>query len=103
MVARKEIAPAVRTYVLCNRHKDRETVMEETGISRASYFRIIKENTADTLVRSENNRISGGRPKKLSNTDVRQILRQVIKLRETLPNWTAKRLMVEALHHRFAV
>ena len=96
MVARKEIAPAVRTYVLCNRHQSRESIMKETGISRASYFRILKENAADTLVRSANNRVSGGRPRILSNTDVRHILRNVIKLRQTLPNWTAKRLMVEA-------
>ena len=70
--------------------------MKETGISRTLYFRILKENAADTLVRSANNRVSGGRPRILSNTDVRHILRNVIKLRQILPNWTAKRLMVEA-------
>lgn len=55
MVSRNEIAPAVRTYVLCKQEKGREIIMQETGISRASYFRIFKENMEDTVVRETNN------------------------------------------------
>ena len=70
MVLRNEIAPALRTYVLCNQEKGREIIMQETGTSRASYFRIVKENMADTLVTETNNRTSSGRPIKRSLTDV---------------------------------
>ena len=95
MVARKEINPATRTYILSNMNENIKVLMDKTGVSRRSIFRIRKEKLDDVLERSPNNRIGGGRPRKLSINDVRRMLREVIKLRSTFPNWTAKRLMVE--------
>lgn len=95
MVARMEINPATRAYILSNMNENIKVVMQKTGVSRRSIFRIRKEKLEDVLVRSPNNRICGGRPSKLSINDVRRILREVIKLRSTFPNWTAKRLMLE--------
>ena len=56
-------------------------IIEKTGVSRASIYRIKKEKAGDTSVRQKRRR-KGSRPTKLDARDERQLLRSLKILRE---------------------
>lgn len=94
MVFRNEVCPEVRAYI---KYKDDATVpelMSTTGISRAQIYRIRKEPLGAKSQKQSRKGI-GGRPRKLTPSDVRRLMREITRLRRYFPNWTAKKLMAE--------
>ena len=77
MVFRGIIDAEARAYVkYLTKHEQISTgeIIEKTGVSRATIYRIKKEKAGDKSV-SEKCRRKGGRPTKLDARDERQLLR----------------------------
>ena len=70
-------------------------IIEKTGVSRATIYRIKKEKAGDKSV-SQKRRLKGGRPTQLDARDERQLLRSLKILRKEEGQFSSKRLMEKA-------
>ena len=95
MVFLKKVSPQIRMYIKCNQNQPVKELMRMTGVSRRTIFTIKKEPLKDCLHQTSITKHAGGRPRKMSVQDLRRVIREVLRLRGTFPNWTAKQLMVE--------
>ena len=98
MVFRGIIDAETRAYVkYLTKHEQISTreIIEKTGVSRATIYRIKKEKAGDKSV-SQKRRRKGGRPTKLDARDERQLLRSLKILRKEEGQFSSKRLMEKA-------
>ena len=98
MVFRGIIDAETRAYVkYLTKHGQISTreIIEKTGVSRATIYRIKKEKAGDKSV-SQKRRRKGGRPTKLDARDERQLLRSLKILRKEEGQFSSKRLMEKA-------
>ena len=98
MVFRGIIDAETRAYVkYLTKHEQISTreIIEKTGVSRATIYRIKKEKAGDKSV-SLKRRRKGGRPTKLDARDERQLLRSLKILRKEEGQFSSKRLMEKA-------
>ena len=98
MVFRGIIDAETRAYVkYLTKHGQISTreIIEKTGVSRATIYRIKKEKAGDKSV-SQKRRRRGGRPTKLDARDERQLLRSLKILRKEEGQFSSKRLMEKA-------
>ena len=94
MVFRGIIDAETRAYVKhLTKHEQISTreIIEKTGVSRATIYRIKKEKAGDKSV-SQKRRRKGGRPTKLDARDEKQLLRSLKILRKEEGQFSSRRL-----------
>ena len=102
MVFKQRISEEIRAFIHfasnCEGWKVND-IVKETGISRASLYRILKKRSVNGNCHSPEHqfeRQKRGRPAKLSSRDKRLLLREIPRLRKEEGQFTVKRLMFQA-------
>lgn len=102
MVFKQKISEEIRAFIrfasTCEGWKVND-IVKETGISRASLYRILKKRSVNGNCHSPEHqfeRQKRGRPAKLSSRDKRLLLREIPRLRKEEGQFTVKRLMFQA-------
>ena len=96
MIRRTRITPEAKAYARVLRTETDKTLREVAnlcGISAASVLRITRRDIR--IEEAKNVRSVGGRPRKLSGRQQRQLLRAIGTLRKSNANFTALELMVD--------
>ena len=101
MVFRRPIDAETKAYVKYlakNKNISIKEIIEKTGVSRATIFRLKKENSTETSLRDTSNKRThgGGRPRKLDSRDERKLIRTLKQLRKEEGQFSSKRLMERA-------
>ena len=99
MVFNGEINPSKRAYIKYltqGKKLSIKDIARQCRVSRATVYRLKKDETIDRDQRKECNRDFGGRPHKLSLREERHILRTLSSLRHEEGNFTSIRLMARA-------
>ena len=80
----RRVAKAYAKYLTKNKNMSINEIIEKTGVSRATIFRLKKKNSSETSLRDTTNKRTngGGRPRKLDSRDEGKLIRTLKQLRK---------------------